>query len=73
MVNNTIIGITYSCLTTGFVNANASVINTIKNVDYQWLELSPTIGLSRDQVEAQIAAAVEGDILFGQLCIAFSD
>lgn len=44
---------------------NASVINSLNGIDYEWLELSATTGMSRDQVEAGIAAATPGDILFG--------
>ncbi len=44
---------------------NASVLNTLNGVDYEWLELSATAGMSRDQVEAAIAAASPGDALYG--------
>jgi len=36
-------------------NANAVVINTLNGVDYEWLELTETIGLNRYQVEAIIS------------------
>ena len=44
---------------------NASVINSLNGIDYEWLELSATTGMSREQVEAGIAAATPADILFG--------
>ena len=47
------------------VSVNASVFNTLNGVDYEWLELTATQGLSRDQVEAQIAVATPGDTLYG--------
>ncbi|MDH5571851.1 MAG: VPLPA-CTERM sorting domain-containing protein [Gammaproteobacteria bacterium] len=48
-----------------FTNANASVINTIDGVEYEWLELTAMQGLSRNQVEAQIAVAGVNDELYG--------
>ena len=48
-----------------FSNANASVINTINGVQYEWLELTATQGLSRNQVELQIAEAGINDELYG--------
>jgi hypothetical protein len=36
------------------INANAVVINTLDGVDYEWLELTETQGLSRNQVEAEL-------------------
>jgi hypothetical protein len=35
-------------------NANAVVVNTLNGVEYEWLELTQTVGMSREQVEAQI-------------------
>jgi hypothetical protein len=46
-------------------SVNASVLNTLNGVDYEWLELTATAGLSRDQVEVQIGAATVGDALYG--------
>lgn len=46
-------------------NASASVIKTLNGIEYEWLELTATAGLSRDQVEASIAAASPGDLLYG--------
>ena len=36
-------------------SVNAVVINTLNGVDYEWLELTVTEGLSRSDVEAQLA------------------
>lgn len=36
------------------LNANAVVINTLDGVNYQWLELEATQGMSRAQVEAEL-------------------
>ena len=46
-------------------SVNASIVNTLNGVDYEWLELTATVGMSRDQVEAGILAATEGDALYG--------
>lgn len=35
-------------------SAHASIVNTLNNTEYEWLELTQTKGLSRDQVEAQL-------------------
>jgi len=45
--------------------ANASVINTLNGVDYEWLEFSETQGLNRYQVEGMLSAANPGDNLYG--------
>jgi len=65
MVFKSIIGATCTCLAVVTINANASVINTLNGVEYEWLELTATVGMSRDQVEANIAAALPGDFLYG--------
>ena len=65
MVFKSIIGATCTCLAVVSINANASVINTLNGVEYEWLELTATAGMSRDQVEADIAAALPGDVLYG--------
>ena len=46
-------------------SVNAAVVNTLNGVDYEWLELTATVGMSRAQVEAGIAAASPGDVLYG--------
>lgn len=46
-------------------SVNASVMNTLNGVDYEWLELTVTAGMSRTQVEAGIAVALPGDQLYG--------
>jgi hypothetical protein len=46
-------------------SAGASVFNTLDGTNYEWLELTVTQGLSRQQVEADIAAATVGDTLYG--------
>lgn len=45
-------------------NVNASVFNTLNNVDYEWLEFSETVGLSRDQVQDLIDTAKPGDVFY---------
>ena len=35
-------------------NANAAIINTLNGNNYQWLELTETAGMSRNQVEAEL-------------------
>jgi hypothetical protein len=35
-------------------NANAVVINTLNGVDYEWLEVTETQGMTRDQVEVEL-------------------
>ena len=44
-------------------SANAVVVNTLNGADYQWLELTETTGLSRDDVELRLADS--NDALFG--------
>jgi len=45
------------------VSANASVINNLNGIDYEWMEMSETLGLSRLQVEAQLSDP--NSVLFG--------
>jgi len=45
------------------LSVNASVLNTIDSVDYEWLELTATAGMSRDEVEAQFT--VSGSSVYG--------
>lgn len=56
-----IIGAT--CLALVSFNANAVVINTLNGIDYEWLELTETAGLSRNQVEARLDDV--NDVLYG--------
>lgn len=42
---------------------NAVILNNINGIDYQWLELTETHGLSRDQVESRLADP--DDALYG--------
>ena len=65
MVFKSIIGATCTCLAVVSINANSSVITTLNGVEYEWLELTATEGMSRDQVEASIASALPGDTLYG--------
>jgi len=44
-------------------NINAVVINTLNDVNYEWLELTETTGLTRDQVELRLADS--NDALYG--------
>ncbi len=46
-------------------SVNASVLNTLNGINYEWLELTATLGLSRNQVQAQLDAATVGDSLYG--------
>ncbi len=45
-------------------NVSASVFNTFNNINYEWLELSQTAGLSRNQVQAKIDSANLGDVFY---------
>lgn len=45
------------------LSANAVIVNTLGGIDYQWLELSHTKGLSRNQVEARLSDV--NDELYG--------
>lgn len=56
------ITITALVLSTGI---NASVLNTLNGINYEWLELTATLGLSRNQVQAQLDTATAGDLLYG--------
>ena len=53
------------CFTVASFNANAVVVNTLNGVNYEWLELTVTEGMSRNSVEAQIATAAPSDTLYG--------
>ena len=44
-------------------NVNAVVLNTLNGVDYEWLELTETTGLSRSTVESRIMNV--NDVLYG--------
>lgn len=44
-------------------SVNAVVLNTLNNIDYEWLELTETLGLSRDAVEHRLSDV--DDVLFG--------
>jgi len=44
-------------------NAHAVVVNTLNGIDYEWLELTETAGLNRDQVEAMLID--ENSALYG--------
>ena len=63
MVIKSIIGVTCACLAVVSINANAAVINTLNGVNYEWLELTATAGMSRTSVEAQLSD--ETSALFG--------
>jgi len=43
--------------------ANATIINTLSGVEYEWMELTESLGLNRDQVEARLVDS--NDVLFG--------
>lgn len=53
------------CFTVASFNVNAVVVNTLNGVNYEWLELTVTEGMSRNSVEAQIASAAPSDTLYG--------
>lgn len=46
-----------------FGNANASVIRTINEVQYEWLELTETTGSHRQEIEVRLLD--QNDVLFG--------
>jgi hypothetical protein len=48
-------GAVCACLAAVSINANAVVVNTLNGVDYEWLELTATAGISRLDVEAQLS------------------
>ena len=35
-------------------NVNATIINTLNGITYEWMEISATLNMTRDQVEAQL-------------------
>ena len=47
-----VIGVALSLL---MFNANAVVFNTLNGVDYEWLELTATVNMSRPDVEAELS------------------
>lgn len=53
------------CFAVTSFNVAAVVVNTLNGVNYEWLELTVTEGMSRTSVEAQIAAAEPGDMFYG--------
>jgi len=63
MAFKSILGAASIFLTVASLNANAVIINTLNGVDYEWLELSETQGLSRDEVELRLADT--NDALYG--------
>lgn len=44
-------------------SANASVFKTLNGTNYEWLELTETVSLSRDQIEVRLADS--NDVLYG--------
>lgn len=65
MAFKSILGAICACLAVVSYSANASVINTLNGVNYEWLEVTETQGMSRNQVEAAITSATLGDTLYG--------
>lgn len=63
MVFKSIVGAVCACLVVTSINANAVIINTLNSVDYEWMGLTETLGLSRDQVELRLVDS--NDVLFG--------
>jgi len=58
-----LLGAVCACLVLLPFNVNAVILNTLNGVDYEWLELTETRGLSRIEVEQRLTD--ENDILFG--------
>ena len=54
MAFKSIIGAACTCLLVTSINANAAIINTLSGVDYEWLELTETAGMSRLDVETEL-------------------
>lgn len=54
MENKLIVGVACTGLAIVSFNVSATVLNTINGVNYEWLELSVTQGISRDQVDVQL-------------------
>ena len=52
-----------ACLTVVSFNTSAVVLNTLSGVDYEWMELTETQGLTRAQVELRLTDS--NDVLFG--------
>ena len=63
MEQSRLLGAVCLCLATVSINANAFVFNTLNGVDYEWVELTETVGLSRDEVELRLADP--NDVLYG--------
>jgi len=56
-------GAIFTFLSLASFNVSAVVINTINGIDYEWMELSETQGLSRNAVEQRLSDA--NDVLYG--------
>jgi hypothetical protein len=65
MKKSRLLGAVCVCFAVASFTANAVVVNTLNGMNYEWLELTVTEGMSRDSVQAQIAAAAPGDTLYG--------
>ena len=63
MAFKSIIGAICTCLAVVSFNADAVVINTLNGTNYEWLELTETTGLSRNQVETEFSDS--NSALFG--------
>ena len=63
MVIKSIVGITCAYLVVASINAHSVVLNTLNGIDYEWLELTSTAGLSRYQVELRLTDS--SDALYG--------
>ena len=63
MVVKSIIGAVCACISVASISVNAVVINTLNGIEYEWLEFSETISLSRNQVELRMTNP--NDVLYG--------
>ena len=63
MKKSRLLGAVCACLAIASFNANALVMNTLNNVDYEWMEFTETLGLSRNEVELRLADS--NDVLYG--------
>jgi hypothetical protein len=53
-----LLGAVCACFISLSFNANAVVLNTLNGVNYEWLELTETLGLRRDKVELRFGKSI---------------
>lgn len=63
MKKSRLVGAACTFLTIVSINTNATLLNTLNGLDYEWMEFSETLGLSRNEVALRLADS--NDVIYG--------